>query len=182
MKFDSTITITVVIAISAIISPIITTLLNNHHLYKMRKLDDETELRKTSYFYKRGIFEDYMRYAGQCVTHATSDALENYGATYALALIYFPDELLLHHVQKTRPNGLLPTEHMNRLYLLNSFKGQKSGLSQIIAHDMRNQVAYALTGCPVLSNVLLVADRYLFLLQVPINKANGTFTCSAMDI
>ena len=94
MKFDSTITITVVIAISAIISPIITTLLNNHHLYKMRKLDDETELRKTSYFYKRGIFEDYMRYAGQCVTHATSDALENYGATYALALIYFPDELL----------------------------------------------------------------------------------------
>ena len=34
MKFDSTITITVVIAISAIISPIITTLLNNHHLYK----------------------------------------------------------------------------------------------------------------------------------------------------
>lgn len=85
MKFDSTITITVVIAISAIISPIITTLLNNHHLYKMRKLDDETELRKTSYFYKRGIFEDYMRYAGQCVTHATSDALENYGATYALA-------------------------------------------------------------------------------------------------
>lgn len=94
MKFDSTITITVVIAISAIISPIITTLLNNHHLYKMRKLDDETELRKTSYFYKREIFEDYMRYAGQCVTHATSDALENYGATYALALIYFPDELL----------------------------------------------------------------------------------------
>lgn len=94
MKFDSTITITVVIAISAIISPIITTLLNNHHLYKMRKLDDEAELRKTSYFYKRGIFEDYMRYAGQCVTYASADALENYGATYALALIYFPDELL----------------------------------------------------------------------------------------
>lgn len=94
MKFDSTITITVVIAISAIISPIITTLLNNHHLYKMRKLDDEAELRKTSYFYKRGIFEDYMRYTGQCVTHASADALENYGATYALALIYFPDELL----------------------------------------------------------------------------------------
>jgi len=71
---------------------------------------------------------------------------------------------------------------MNQLYLLNSFKGQKSGLSQIIAHDMQNQVAYALTGCPVLSNVLPVAGRYLFLLQVPINKANGTFTCSAMDI
>ena len=94
MKFDSTITITVVIAISAIISPIITTVLNNHHLYKMRKLDDEAELRKTSYFFKRGIFEDYMRYAGQCVTHASADVLENYGATYALALIYFPDELL----------------------------------------------------------------------------------------
>lgn len=94
MKIDSTITITVVIAISAIISPIITTLLNNHHLYKMRKLDDETNLRKESYFYRRGIFEDYMRYTGQCIAHATSESLERYGAIYALALIYFPNELL----------------------------------------------------------------------------------------
>lgn len=59
-KVDLTVTISVIIAICAIISPIITTLLNNHHLYKMRKLDDAAQLRKDSYFYKRGVYEDYL--------------------------------------------------------------------------------------------------------------------------
>ena len=91
-KVDLTVTISVIIAICAIISPIITTLLNNHHLYKMRKLDDAA-LRKDSYFYKRGIYEDYLRYTSQCLTNPSTVTLKEYGKTYALALIYFPDEL-----------------------------------------------------------------------------------------
>ena len=93
-SIDLTFTISAILGISAVIVPSITTLLNNHHLYKMRKLDDEAQLRKESYFYRRGIFEDYMRYTGQCISHATAESLENYGATYALALVYFPDELI----------------------------------------------------------------------------------------
>lgn len=50
-KVDLTVTISVIIAICAIISPIITTLLNNHHICKMRKLDDAAQLQKDSYFY-----------------------------------------------------------------------------------------------------------------------------------
>ena len=92
-KVDLTVTISVIIAICAIISPIITTLLNNHHLYKMRKLDDAAQLRKDSYFYKRGIYEDYLRYTSQCLTNPSTVTLKEYGKTYALALIYFPDEL-----------------------------------------------------------------------------------------
>lgn len=92
-KIDLTVTISVIIAICAIISPIITTILNNHHFYKIRKLDEAAQLRKETYFYKRGIYEDYLRYTGQCVTHCTAEALDNYGATYALALIYFPEDL-----------------------------------------------------------------------------------------
>lgn len=92
-KVDLTVTISVIIAICAIISPIITTLLNNHHLYKMRKLDDAAQLRKDSYFYKRGIYEDYLRYTCQCLTNPSTVTLKEYGKTYALALIYFPDEL-----------------------------------------------------------------------------------------
>ncbi len=92
-KIDLTITITMIIAICAIISPVITTILNNHHLYKMRKLDDMAQLRKTSYFYKRGIYEDYLRYTSQCITCYSKESLDNYGAAYALALIYFLEEL-----------------------------------------------------------------------------------------
>ena len=92
-KVDLTVTISVIIAICAIISPIVTTLLNNHHLYKMRKLDDAAQLRKDSYFYKRGVYEDYLRYTSQCLTNPSASTLNEYGKTYALALIYFPDEL-----------------------------------------------------------------------------------------
>nr|DAN88709.1 MAG TPA: hypothetical protein [Caudoviricetes sp.] len=92
-KVDLTVTISVIIAICAIISPIITTILINRHLYKIRKLDEAAQLRKETYFYKRGIYEDYLRYTGQCITHATVETLDNYGATYALALIYFPEDL-----------------------------------------------------------------------------------------
>ena len=59
----------------------------------MRKLDDAAQLRKDSYFYKRGIYEDYLRYTSQCLTNPSASTLNEYGKTYALALIYFPDEL-----------------------------------------------------------------------------------------
>lgn len=93
-NIDLTVTISTILAIAAILVPSITTLLNNHHLYKMRKLDEAAELRKASSFYKRGIYEDYLRYVGQCVTQHSKESLENYGATYSLALIYFPEELI----------------------------------------------------------------------------------------
>ncbi|RGZ70226.1 hypothetical protein [Lachnospira eligens] len=92
-KVDLTVTISVIIAICAIISPIITTLLNNHHICKMRKLDDAAQLQKDSYFYKRGIYEDYLRCTCRCITAASPAALNDYGKAYALALIYFPNEL-----------------------------------------------------------------------------------------
>lgn len=92
-KFDMTITVTVVIAVCAIISPIITTLLNNHHLYKMRKLDIKLETEQKSYFYKRGVYENYLKTAGRCATLVSHENLSAYGEAYMLALIYFPDDL-----------------------------------------------------------------------------------------
>lgn len=91
-SIDLTITISTILGLSSVVVPSITTLLNNRHLYKMKKLEEAAELRKSSYFYKRGIFEDYLRYTGQCITNASVDPIENYGASYALALIYFPED------------------------------------------------------------------------------------------
>ena len=92
-KIDLTITISVVIAVCAIISPVITTLLNNHHLYRMKKLDLKRESENSSYFYKRGVYEEYLRCAGRCVANATSETMQEYGKIYLLALVYFPEEL-----------------------------------------------------------------------------------------
>lgn len=92
-KVDLTITISVVIAICAIISPIITTILNNCHQLKLKKLDMELESKKSSSFYKRGIYEDYLRLVGKCVTYANQEAMREYGSIYPLALIYFPESL-----------------------------------------------------------------------------------------
>lgn len=92
-KIDLTITISVVIAFCAIISPIITTILNNRHLYKMKKLDIKLETEKASYFYKRGIYEEYLKLAGKCATNADENNLREYGEIYLLALVYFPDDL-----------------------------------------------------------------------------------------
>ena len=92
-KVDLTVTISVIIAICAIISPIITTLLNNHHICKMRKLDDAAQLQKDSYFYKRGIYEDYLRCTCRCITAASPAALNDYGKAYALALIALNNDI-----------------------------------------------------------------------------------------
>ena len=91
-EIDLTITISVVIAVCAIISPVITTLLNNHYAYKIKKLDMKNEAEKASYFYKRGVYENYLKYTGRCISYATGDALNQYGEVHALALMYFPDQ------------------------------------------------------------------------------------------
>ena len=92
-KIDLTISVTVVIAICAIISPILTTLLNNRHIYKMKKLEMKLDSEKASLFYKRGIYEQYLKAAGTCVSYANQQLINEYGEIYLLALIYFPEEL-----------------------------------------------------------------------------------------
>jgi len=93
-KVDMTITISVVIAMCAIISPVITTLLNNHHIYKLKKLELKEKSKEDNAFYKRGIYEDYYKITGICITARTTEALGDYGKIYSLALLYFPSSLI----------------------------------------------------------------------------------------
>ncbi|WP_270366896.1 hypothetical protein [Eubacterium ramulus] len=94
MKLDLTVTITAILGIAAIISPIATALINNRHQLKLKKLEYQQKEKESSYFYKRGIYEDYLKYTSECITYATQDALQKYGEIYGLALIYFPEDLI----------------------------------------------------------------------------------------
>ncbi len=93
MKLDLTITVTAILGIAAIISPIATAIINNRYQLKLKKLEfQQKHLEKTTY-YIRSIFENYLRYAGRCIYNSDRAALKDYGEYYFLALSYAPDEL-----------------------------------------------------------------------------------------
>ncbi len=45
--------------------------------------------------HKRAIFENYLKYAGRCISYADSNALKEYGEYYFLALMHAPVEIQL---------------------------------------------------------------------------------------
>lgn len=94
MKVDLSITISVILATCAIVVPLLTTILNNRHIRKMRKLELELEAKKQAYFYRRGIYEDYLKNTSRCISCGNAETYGNYGESYSLALLYFPKELI----------------------------------------------------------------------------------------
>lgn len=93
MKVDLTITVTAILGIAAIISPIATAIINNRYQLKLKKLElHQKQLGNTTY-YIRSIFENYLRYAGRCIYNSDREARKDYGEYYFLALSYVPDDI-----------------------------------------------------------------------------------------
>ncbi|MCM1296872.1 MAG: hypothetical protein NC311_15140 [Muribaculaceae bacterium] len=80
--------ITIVVAIAAILSPILTAIINNRYQLKLKKMDLQQELNKQTVIYKRSIFEDYLKFAGKCVAHGNSETVKQYGEHYLLASLH----------------------------------------------------------------------------------------------
>lgn len=92
-KIDLTVTVSIIIALCAIISPILTAIINNHHQLKLRKLELREKQYENTIVYQRSIFENYLRASGKCITHANPDALREYGEYYLIALMYAPENI-----------------------------------------------------------------------------------------
>ena len=92
-KIDLTITITAILAICAIVSPIFTNILNNRHQLKIKELELKQRNYENTIIYRRKIFENYLKYAGRCIAYSDQSALKDYGEYYLLALLYAPDDL-----------------------------------------------------------------------------------------
>ena len=63
MNFDLTWTITAIIAVASILSPVFVTLLNNNHDYKVRKLDIDSKIKQevvTKEFNKTHLNYDFQ--------------------------------------------------------------------------------------------------------------------------
>ncbi len=92
-KIDLTVTISIIIGICAIVSPIITTLLNNRHQMKIKRMELEQEHYHNVFLHNRSIYENYLKYAGQTVILPDDKPVFNYGESYLLALACSPDHL-----------------------------------------------------------------------------------------
>ncbi len=92
-KIDLTITISVIVALCAIVSPIATAIINNRYQLSLKKIDMEQKHLESTILYRKSIFENYLKYAGRCISHADPNALKDYGEYYLLALLYAPSEL-----------------------------------------------------------------------------------------
>lgn len=90
-KFDLSITISAIIAIAAVVSPILTTLINNHHQARLRKIELKQKHFEETVIYQRKIFENYLRAAGRCAGYNDGKASQDYHESYFLAFMYVPD-------------------------------------------------------------------------------------------
>ncbi len=94
-------TVTIVIALAAIISPILVALINNahhskmealshSHQEKMKELDLQAKRESENLKYLHSIFENYLQSASRCIASPTPENVKLYGEHYSISFIYFP--------------------------------------------------------------------------------------------
>ena len=93
MKIELTFTITAIIALCSTISPILTAIINNRYLRKMKELELKHEAYKEALFYKREIYEEYLRQASSMIATHEETVMLAYSKVYPLVLAYSTEEM-----------------------------------------------------------------------------------------
>lgn len=88
LKFDSTVSITALLGICAIISPILTAIINNLYQIKLKKIELRRQEYRDATLHQRDLFDNYLHHAGRCIYRADSENLTAYGEAYFTALSY----------------------------------------------------------------------------------------------
>lgn len=92
-KIDLTISISVIVALAAIISPILTAIINNHYQLKLKHMELKQKEYEETIMYKRNIFENYLRNLNDVFQHPTNESLSRYAQYYPLACLYLPEDI-----------------------------------------------------------------------------------------
>ena len=77
-----------ILAASAVISPIITAIINNKHLAKMRKMDREDEKYKNTDAYKRKLIETYLQKTAGCINNKQTENNVEYSESFGRLVAY----------------------------------------------------------------------------------------------
>lgn len=91
-KVDLTVTISVIIALCAILSPILTAIINNCHDTKLKKLEYEHLEREEERKHEREMYEGYIRAAGSCIQYPGKEQKANFGEHSSLLVYAVPDD------------------------------------------------------------------------------------------
>lgn len=92
-KVDLSITISAIIAVVAVISPIFTALINNHHQLKLKSLEIRQEHFEKNVLHERDIFEKYIVLSSHYLRFYEPNDRAEYQEAYFLAYTYAPDHL-----------------------------------------------------------------------------------------
>lgn len=91
MKVDLTVTISVILGCAAVISPMLTAIINNWHDSAVRRQERREQSRKETVGYKKDVLEKYLQYASVYIqTQRSQDA---YAAAYTVAYLYVPEDV-----------------------------------------------------------------------------------------
>lgn len=90
---DLTITISVILGIAAIISPVLASIINGIIQYKMKKLELREETYKRTVLRKQEVMENFIKSLSACVAHQNDQSLKEFGEYYPIAYMYFPDDV-----------------------------------------------------------------------------------------
>lgn len=103
-KIDLTITVSVIVALAAVISPILTALINNHHQTTLRMLELKQKHYEQTVLYKRNIFENYLKGLSMVSQNTTLENIDRYSKYYSLAYMYLPEHI---QIKMSYVNNLL---------------------------------------------------------------------------
>lgn len=90
---DLTVTISVILGIAAIISPVLVSITNGIIQYKMKKLELREETYKRTVLRKQEVLENFIKSLSACVTHQNDQSLKELGECYPIAYMYFSDDV-----------------------------------------------------------------------------------------
>ena len=97
MKFNLSITISAIVALVALISPILTTLLNNRYLLKVKKLEVQQKKYEQYSSHVRTLFEDFLKYYGEYMGNKLSTKSEMaLKSSFYKCLPYVPEKAYDH--------------------------------------------------------------------------------------
>lgn len=85
--------LTIVIAVCAILSPVITAIINNHHQKVMKQLEYKHLEHEEQSQHEREVCEAYVRAAGSCIHRTDVDAVRKYGEQFGLVVYYAPEDI-----------------------------------------------------------------------------------------
>lgn len=77
-------------AIVAILAPVLVSIINNHHQYRLRKLELEQRPYEQTVLHQRDIFEKFLSAFNKACHLQTEEAVSEYSSCYSLVYIYLP--------------------------------------------------------------------------------------------